>query len=91
MLILFNLCNIPDPLTDEEDATMALTIQDKSPMNMYIHKNVESKCFELEHAYMNIYHTVEANIRSYKHSTCSSHSLTGNMIAEVKWTRSLIL
>ena len=84
-------CNVPGPLTGEEDATMALTIRAKSPMNMYIHENDETKCFELEHAYMNIFHKAEANIHSYKHSTCSSHSLTKNMIAEVKWTRSLIL
>ena len=31
-------CNVPDPLTDEEDATMELTIRAKGPMNMYIHK-----------------------------------------------------
>ena len=46
--------------TGEEDVTMALTIQDTSPMNMYINKIAEtecwSKCFELEHAHMNIYH-----------------------------------
>ena len=46
--------------------------------------NAETECFELEHAYMIIYHTLEANIRSYKHSTCSSHSLIVNRIAEVK-------
>ena len=34
-------CNVPDLSTDEEDATMVLTIRDKSPMNMYTHKNVE--------------------------------------------------
>ena len=33
--------NFLDPLTDEEDATMVLTIRDKSPMNMYIHKMVK--------------------------------------------------
>ena len=33
-------CNVPDPLTSEEDATMALTIQAKSPMNMYIHNKM---------------------------------------------------
>ena len=53
-------CNVPDPPTDEEDATMALTIRATSPMNMCIHKNIEmlkTKFFELEHAYVIIYHT----------------------------------
>ena len=77
-------CHVPDPPTDEEDATMVLTIRAKSPMNMCIHKIAEIKCFELEHAYMIIYHTSEENICSYKHSTCSSHLLTENMIVEIK-------
>ena len=32
------LCHVPNPPTGEEDVTMALTIQAKSPMNMGIHK-----------------------------------------------------
>ena len=36
-----HVCNVPDPLIGEEDATMALTIRAESSMNMYIHKNVE--------------------------------------------------
>ena len=34
-------CNVPDPPTSEEDATMALTIRATSPMNMWIQKIVE--------------------------------------------------
>ena len=36
---LIPYCNIPDPPTGEEDATMSLTIWATRPMNMYIHKN----------------------------------------------------
>ena len=43
------ICNIPDPPTSEEDATMALTIRDGSPMNMWIHKNAKIECIEVEH------------------------------------------
>ena len=52
-------CYVPDPPTGEEDATLALTIQETSPMNMCIHKMemLKTKCFELEHAYMIVYHT----------------------------------
>ena len=32
-------CNIPNPPTGEEDATIPLTIRATSAMNMYIHKN----------------------------------------------------
>ena len=32
-------CNVPDPPTGEEDATVPLTIRATSPMNMYIHIN----------------------------------------------------
>ena len=31
-------CNVPDPPTNEEDATMASTIRATSPMNMCIDK-----------------------------------------------------
>ena len=32
-------CNVPDPPTDEQDATITLNIWAKSPMNMNIPKN----------------------------------------------------
>ena len=47
---------------------MALTIRATIPMSMWIHKNAETKCIEVEHTYMIIYHTAEANIHSCKHS-----------------------
>ena len=31
-------CNVPDPPTDEEDATKPSNIWETSPMNMNIHK-----------------------------------------------------
>ena len=37
-------CNVPNPPIGEEDATMALTIRAKSPMNMCIHKIAETEC-----------------------------------------------
>ena len=40
-------CNIPDPLTGEEDATKPLFIRVTSPANMYINK-AEIKCLEVK-------------------------------------------
>ena len=48
-------CHVPNPSTDEEDATMALTIRATSPMNMGIHKNVETECIEVEHTHMQLF------------------------------------
>ena len=48
-------CNIPDPLTGEEDASMAITIWATSPMNMCIHKMLKTKCIEVEHAQIHNY------------------------------------
>ena len=31
-------CNIPNPMTDDEDATMALTIWANRPMNIDVHE-----------------------------------------------------
>ena len=56
------MCNVPDPPTGEEDTTMALTIQENSPMNMCIHKMVKQKCIEVEHTQIHNYlsYTMEA-------------------------------
>ena len=67
--IIMTLCNVPDPSTSEEDATMALTIQAGGPMNMWIHKNAETECIEVQHTHMqlSIIHS-RSNIHSCKHS-----------------------
>ena len=35
------VCDVPDPPTGEEDATMLFTIRETNPMNMCIHKNTK--------------------------------------------------
>ena len=97
-------CNVIDPQTGEEDTTMALTIRETSPMNMWFHKNcwntgikcsnnmLITRCVEVEHTQLQyLSYAVETTHTYIIHSTCSSWSLTENMVAELKWARSLIL
>ena len=42
LLNIWPTCDVPDPPSSEEDATMALTIRATSPINMLIHKNAEN-------------------------------------------------
>ena len=55
-------CNVPNPPTDEEDTTMALTIWATIPMNMWIHKitkcwnqMLKTRCTEVEHTQMQLF------------------------------------
>ena len=45
MMNMWN-CHVPEPSTGEEDATMALTIQETSPMNMCIHKMLKQNALK---------------------------------------------
>ena len=54
-------CNIPDPPTGEEDATMALTIWETSPVNMCIHKMMKQNALKQNiHGYNYLSYTTEA-------------------------------
>ena len=76
---------------------MALTIRAKSPMNMYMHKNCWNRMLKQMYWTRTCTHehlscTAESTcIHTSIHLTCSSFSLADITIAEVKWTRSLIL
>ena len=60
-------CNVPDPPTSDEDATMELTIRATSPMNMCIHKTLKQNALKYNMHRYNIIH-IGSNIHSCKHS-----------------------
>ena len=86
-------CHVPNPPTGEEDATMALTIWAKSPMNMWNHKLTKTECWNKMIWTRTctdaiVYHTQRKQHTFIQHSVNMFIVIINrNKIAEVKWTR----